>query len=215
MNDQPTESEALGVFRIQYIGNMSFHITDGRTTLLTDFPYRSGAFGYMKYDLKSITPIVDGLSLISHSHSDHWNRRRFKALDHAIIAPPRILKRLHGRKTIPFGELMRYKDIEVEAFKTPHRYSPEHHSYLITWHDVRFYFPGDAESPKHILDARGIDVMFITPPILRILHRLGRSVDAKRLIACHYRKREGEELPEYQDCLRMAQGEILEVPFNA
>ncbi len=31
----------------QFIGNMAFAITDGKTALYTDFPYESGAFGYM------------------------------------------------------------------------------------------------------------------------------------------------------------------------
>jgi hypothetical protein len=36
--------DAAGL-EIRFIGNMAFSITDGKTTLLTDFPYRSGAFG--------------------------------------------------------------------------------------------------------------------------------------------------------------------------
>ena len=38
----------------RFIGNMAFAITDGKTTLYTDFPYESGAFGYMSYDFASL-----------------------------------------------------------------------------------------------------------------------------------------------------------------
>ncbi|MCI0415294.1 hypothetical protein L0222_21180, partial [bacterium] len=38
----------------RFIGNMAFAISDGKVTLYTDFPYESGAFGYMKYDLKDV-----------------------------------------------------------------------------------------------------------------------------------------------------------------
>jgi hypothetical protein len=38
-----------------FIGNMAFAITDGATTLYTDFPYESGVFGYMAYDFDAVT----------------------------------------------------------------------------------------------------------------------------------------------------------------
>ena len=39
-----------GKLSARFIGNAAFEITDGEFTLLTDFPYQSGAFGYMTYD---------------------------------------------------------------------------------------------------------------------------------------------------------------------
>ena len=35
---------------IRFIGNAAFELTDGRTTLLVDFPYESGTGGFMAYD---------------------------------------------------------------------------------------------------------------------------------------------------------------------
>jgi len=56
----------------QFIGNEAFRITDGNTTLMTDFPYKSGAYNYMKYkfDFSSVTGTV--VSLITHRHDDHF-----------------------------------------------------------------------------------------------------------------------------------------------
>lgn len=210
--EQAHAARKPGTLKIQFIGNMAFHITDGHTSLLTDFPYRPGAYGFMKYNVAEIAPIVDGLSLITHAHRDHWSPRRFKALGHTVMAPPRILRKLRGRKTVPFGRFMTHKDIGVEAIKTPHRFSPEHHSYVITWHGLRLFFPGDAESPMPFLEARNMDLMFVTPPIVRILHRHDRRLDAQRLVLAHQRER--ESVPPYQDCLRMQQGESLELPFK-
>ena len=35
---------------------MAFHITDGTTVLVSDFPYESGAFGYMKWKASAVPP---------------------------------------------------------------------------------------------------------------------------------------------------------------
>ena len=49
-----SEVAFAGNLSFQFIGNMAFSISDGKTTLYSDFPYESSAFGYMKYDLKSV-----------------------------------------------------------------------------------------------------------------------------------------------------------------
>ena len=77
-----------GELEFQFIGNMAFKITDGETTLLSDFPYRSGAYGYMKYDLGDVAPFEGGVSLITHFHADHWDKKLFDEMDWALIAPP-------------------------------------------------------------------------------------------------------------------------------
>lgn len=35
--------------QIQFIGNCGFHMTDGKTNFYIDFPYKSGAYGYMEF----------------------------------------------------------------------------------------------------------------------------------------------------------------------
>lgn len=40
-----TAAAPAGELKFTFIGNMAFHVTDGKTTLVSDFPYRSGAFG--------------------------------------------------------------------------------------------------------------------------------------------------------------------------
>jgi hypothetical protein len=50
---------AANKLHFKFIGNQAFLITDGNTTLLTDFPYTSGAFGYMTYDFTA--PHVDDI----------------------------------------------------------------------------------------------------------------------------------------------------------
>jgi L-ascorbate metabolism protein UlaG (beta-lactamase superfamily) len=70
------------VLEARFIGNMAFTITDGRVTVMTDFPYQSGYSGYKTYDpaeIRSTTPST--LVLITHRHPDHWDRAHFLTTD--------------------------------------------------------------------------------------------------------------------------------------
>ena len=199
---------------ITFIGNEAFHITDGSTTLLSDFPYRSGAFGYMAYERKNIPPIKDGLSLITHSHSDHWSKRLFDEMDTHVIAPTGATKRIAPERVVPFSAdtPMQFKDISVEAIEMPHALSPQHFSYLVTWHGLRLYFPGDTETPADMLKQKDIDVMFITPWLIRTIERQDLHLDTKILVVYH--QKIGEEFPPFQNYKRMKQGESFTVTYD-
>ena len=45
--------------KIRYIGNCGLHITDGTTHIYTDFPYKSGAHHYDKYDDSEIDSLKE------------------------------------------------------------------------------------------------------------------------------------------------------------
>lgn len=197
---------------VTFIGNMGFHITDGETTLLSDFPYRSGAYGYMAYEMENVPEIVDGLSLITHFHGDHFDRKVFETMDLAIAAPAGVLEGLTAEVKIPSGPDMSYKGIEIEAFETEHKFSPEHFSYLVTWHGKRLYFPGDTESPAHMLQMKDIDVMFISPWLIRTIERQDLTLDTKILVVYH--QKIGEEFPPFQGVRRMKQGESFSVSLE-
>ena len=200
---------------VTFIGNMAFHITDGETTLLSDFPYRSGAYGYMEYDMADVPPIKNGLSLITHSHGDHWYRDRFEKMDLSIIGPTGITNRLDPERVVPFSEEepMTFRDIDVQAIEMPHGLSPQHYSYLVTWHGLRFYFPGDTETPADMLQRKDIDIMFISPWLIRTIERQDLTLDTKVLVVYH--QKIGEEFPPFQNYERMKQGESFTMEFEA
>ena len=205
-----------GELTFTFIGNMAFHITDGETTLLSDYPYISGAFGYMEYDEKDVPEIKDGLHLVTHFHTDHWAARQFKAMDQKtkIIAPPRMTKRLDQDRVIPVttDAPMTFKDITLEAIPMPHRLAPEHFSYLVTWKGKRIYFMGDTETPEDILKQKDLDVLFISPWIVRTIERQNLTVDAKQLILYH--QKIDEEVPEFQNYLRIKQGATYTLEYD-
>lgn len=201
-----------GELEIQFIGNMAFHITDGESTLLFDFPYQSGAFGYMDYDMDAVKPIVDGVSVITHFHGDHWDPGLFEKMGHAVVAPAGVLKKIEEDRKIPINRTATFKDIKIEAIESPHRFAPEHFSYLIEWHGLRIFMPGDTETPAPLLMAKDIDVMFITPWLIRTVARQGLKLDARTLIVCH--QRTDEKIPPLQNYLRMKQGQTIEIEFE-
>ena len=204
-----------GELTVTFIGNMAFHITDGETALLSDFPYQSGAFGYMKYEMADVPPIKDGLSLITHWHTDHWSLPLFAAMDTKLIAPDDVVAKIDDAarviKIAP-GAPAAFRGMTIEAAKTIHRLAPSHYSYIVTWHGKRLYFTGDTESPEYILDAKNIDVMFLSPWLIRTIERQKLSLDAKTLVVYH--QKETEEIPPFQDYKRMKQGESFTVAFE-
>jgi L-ascorbate metabolism protein UlaG (beta-lactamase superfamily) len=72
----------------RFIGNMAYAISDGATTLFTDFPYQSGYSDYMKYDAREIRSRTPrSLALITHRHPDHWDSAQFSVTDWSVIGP--------------------------------------------------------------------------------------------------------------------------------
>jgi len=206
-------SGRAGELTITFIGNESFHITDGETTLLTDFPYQSGYMGYMSYDMAELPPVVDGLSLITHFHKDHWDRALFEQHpEWSIIAAPGILESIESPNEIPIQPVIRFKDLVIQPSATPHHFSPQHYSYLVTWHGKRLYFVGDTETPAYILPLEDVDVLFITPWLIRTIERQELSLDAEILVVYH--QKTDEEIPPFQDYRRMEQGESFTLEYD-
>ena len=210
-----TGAAGAGELTVTFIGNMAFHITDGETTLLSDFPYRSGAYGYMAYDIDDVPPIENGLCLVTHSHADHWDKELFAKMDLFVIGPTSVTGGVDTKKVVPFDadETMSFRDIEVQAIEMPHTAPQQHYSYLVTWHGLRLYFPGDTETPADMLKREDIDIMFISPWLIRTIERQHLILDTDILVVYH--QKIGEEFPPFQDYKRMKQGESFTMKFDA
>jgi L-ascorbate metabolism protein UlaG (beta-lactamase superfamily) len=198
---------------IRFIGNMAFSITDGKVTMFTDFPYESGAFDYMKYDLKSVPIPENSLCLITHSHLDHWVPKLFVDLKlPKLMGPPDVTKGIDESRIIPLKNLTaEYQGIKVEAIEAPHA-NVNHYSYLVTWHGIRMYFTGDTEGTKELLAAKNLDVAFISPWLSRKLLKEGTGVDATKIMIYHHAV--GEEFPIPKNAVIPKQGETFRWPFK-
>lgn len=174
--------------RVTFIGNAAVEITDGEWTLVSDFPYRSGAFGYMEYDTAAVRPSGPVLALITHGHDDHFDRARFAGLGWALVGPPSVTAGLDGVVPLDAGRAV-FGPVHVQAFPTPHGDVP-HFSYLVEWHGARFFFSGDTGDPGPLVAATELDVAFVTPWLGAELRALDAHVDARRIVVYHHRNGE-------------------------
>src|SRR5262249_47901884 len=167
----------------RFIGNMAFVITDGRTTLFTDFPYEPGAFGYMTYDFASVPEPPGSPCLTTPRHRGHSDAALFAKMppDTGIVAPPALAATLPAGRVLPFGPKIVYRDLTIEPVETPHG-TIAHASYLVTWHGRRLYFTGDTDRYDDLVSRHGLDDAFVSPWLLAAIVRNGKSIDARRLI---------------------------------
>jgi protein-tyrosine-phosphatase len=184
-------TDQTAALRFTFIGNMAVHVTDGDTVLVTDFPYESGAFGYMKWSAEAVPPVKDGLVLVTHSHRDHFAAGRLAGYDVTVAGPADVLRLAKGKPTLALSGPARFRGVEIEPRPTPHA-SLEHLSYLVTWHGLRLYFTGDTEDPADLLAMRNLDVAFVSPWLLASARKKGR-VDARQVVVYHHS--DGQAVP--------------------
>lgn len=196
---------------LQFIGHAAFRITDGQTTLVTDFPYRSGYAGSMTYRLEDVGPLVDGVSLVTHEHADHWDPSLFRKMSLKVIAAPGLTRRLPADRVIAWNDdAITFKDVRVHPIVTPH--TPNHRSYLVVWHGVRMFFTGDTEDSSALVAARDLDAAFVTPWLIDSLIRTGARLDAKLLVVYHHTDR--EEIPQLPRMVRPRQGDTFRLDYR-
>ncbi len=95
----PAGEPARLTFR--FIGNMAYAITDGKTTLYTDFPYQSGYSEYMTYDFEAVPKTSGSLCLITHGHLDHFDPSLFPGWTATLIAPADVVAKVKTDRAIP------------------------------------------------------------------------------------------------------------------
>jgi L-ascorbate metabolism protein UlaG (beta-lactamase superfamily) len=168
--------------KIRFIGNCGLHLSDGKTNLYVDFPYKSGAFGYMKYNVSEIDSINENaIFIFTHKHPDHFSKK--------------MLRKVKGKrkgKVFVNGKGKKYEalsatidDFKIELFKNKHRFSFKHHSYLITWHGKRIFFSGDTETSATIASLKDMDWAFVPGWILMDAKEKNVTIDAKKIGVYH------------------------------
>lgn len=207
-----TAPAPAGDLKITFIGNAAVHVTDGKSTLVTDFPYRSGAFGYMTYDMKRLPPMDGAAVLITHAHADHFAPELLQARPMKLLGSPGLARAIPGGQELTPGKPFRYGNFEILAFPTPHGQTEkiEHFSYLVTWQGRKLYFSGDTESDETLLKMRGLDVAFVSPWLLFGAAKAGKRVDAKKIVVYHHRA--DQTKPPYPGSVVPKQGDVFTVP---
>ena len=201
--------------KIRFIGNCGLYMTDGNSNIYIDFPYKSGAHNYMEYDLSELDSIKSNpVFIYTHKHSDHFSgglvRKSAKKLGGKIYSPWNVKE---------LAELSHeLKDFTIEAFKTKHRFSINHYSYMITWHHRRIYISGDTGQSETMATFTGIDWAFVPVWLLMDANEKGIKLkDVSKMFAV-YHIGPGDKIANDSNDPRIKlldkQGEIITIPFN-
>lgn len=195
-----------GELRAQFIGNMAFHITDGRTSLLTDFPYESGYSGYMEWT-KDLVPRTNEhtICLVTHGHRDHFAREAFASMTAKLVGPKEVVRGFEGR-SLPLSPRIEYRNLVIEPVSTEHG-DREHYSYRVTWNGLRIYFTGDTDDVEPLLREKDLDVAFVSPWLLEAARQRGAKIGATRVVVYHHAQQYMG--PDYQGRVLPEQGETL------
>ncbi len=199
---------ATSGLRIQFIGNAAFAVSDGETTVVTDLPYRSGAFGYMTYDLSNFRPSGRVVALITHGHLDHFEPSLFLRQSWQVIGPFEVTGGLPQERVIPLADTVEVGDFRIVREPTPHGVG-EHYSYLVMWDGRRLYFTGDTDDASYLSQMKELDVAFVTPWLLCAIAEGGGAVSAEQVILHHHHTDVRDST-----CLEhrvLAQGETIEL----
>lgn len=168
--------------KIKFIGNCGLYLSDGKSNLYIDFPYKSGAYNYMKYDSKEIENIKENsIFLFTHKHADHYSKKLLK----------KIKSKHKGMvfgswNTNRFNKLNNSIDnFNIESIKTKHRFTFKHYSYLITWHGKKIYLSGDTESADTITNIKEINWAFLPVWIILDANEKNININADKVGVYH------------------------------
>jgi L-ascorbate metabolism protein UlaG (beta-lactamase superfamily) len=199
---------------IRFIGNCGLYMTDGILNIYIDFPYKSGAHHYMEYDSSELDSVKSNpIFIFTHKHSDHYSgklvKKLSKKLDGKIYSPWNVkeLLKLNNKLT----------DFTIEAFKTKHRFSINHYSYLISWHNKRIFISGDTEHAETIAALKDIDWAFVPVWLLMDANEKGIKLgDVSKMFAIYHigpgdNITNNENEPKIK--LLNKQGEIIRIPY--
>jgi L-ascorbate metabolism protein UlaG (beta-lactamase superfamily) len=172
---------------VRLVGNAAVQITAGALTLVTDFPYRSGAFGDMTYPASALQMSGNVLTLITHRHDDHVDLEALNGLGWRAVGPQEVTRQLPPSSVVLASEAATIDaHLKIEALPTPHA-NVEHVSTVVEWHGRRFYFSGDTEDPATVLVLKRLDIAFVTPWIYGAVRSRAARIDAERVVIYHHK----------------------------
>jgi hypothetical protein len=196
---------------IRFIGNCGLYMSDGELDVYVDFPYKSGAFGYMEYPGSEIDSIkANATHIFTHRHPDHYSKKLVKKLTGTVYGPWKVKKKRRADLSAPAYSAAQFS---VETFRTKHRFARHHYSYLITWHGKRIYLSGDTEGAETIAQVRAMDIAFVPAWIMRDAQEKGIKIDAQRFAIYHLYPEQKVTTDNPKIKILSTQGEVLELPY--
>lgn len=200
-----------GTITVRFIGNCGLYMSDGELDVYVDFPYKSGAFGYMEYPGSEIDSIkANATHIFTHRHPDHYSKKLVKKLSGTVHGPWKVKKKRRADLSAPAYSAAQFS---VETFRTKHRFARHHYSYLITWHGKRIYLSGDTEGTETIAQVKSIDLAFVPSWIMSDAREKNITIDAQRFAIYHLYPNEIATTDNPKITVLSTQGEVLELPY--
>ncbi|NVO20823.1 MAG: MBL fold metallo-hydrolase [Bacteroidetes bacterium] len=201
-----------GEIKIKFIGNCGLYMTDGNLNIYVDFPYKSGAHHYMKYNKSEIDSIKDNsIFIFTHRHSDHYSRKLIRNPKGNIYGPWRVSK----KRKLDLEKLNNsINEFSLQSFKTSHIFSLHHSSYLITWHNKKIFISGDTGDVGPISKIKNMDWVFGPFWIYSNAMQQKKPIDSKMIGIFHLYpdQKIGEGFPGNIHFFTQ-QNEVISIPF--
>ncbi len=174
---------------IKLLGNCGLFMSDGNLNMYVDFPYQSGAHGYMTYNPELLDSIpTHSIFLFTHGHSDHYDRKLFKKTNQKLYGPWPVKFLMSKKRKYKLEELNdSLPDFKITEYKTKHGYSFKHLSYLIEWNQKRIFISGDTHLSDTLVSIKNLDLVFAAPWVLIDANDRNLKIDAKKIIVYHLR----------------------------
>ena len=180
------------IIDITFLGNCGFFMTDGKINIYLDFPYKSGAYDYMNYDVKLLDSIqAHSVFLYTHGHADHYSKKLFKKTNQKLYGPWPVTLYLSGKRKYTLNAINdSIPNFSITEFKTKHSYTLKHCSYLIVWNGKRIFISGDAEIADTVCKMRNLDLVIAPTWLIMDANKRNLKIDTKKIIICHLRSQQ-------------------------
>ncbi len=189
---------------LRFIGNSGFEISDGQNIILIDFPYKSGAYGYMTFKTSEIHKRRNSLCLFTHRHADHFNQEDLSAIGCVVAGPSEVLTEVESSQHLGDGSPWKFRGALISCIQSEHG-DVEHCSYSIHWHNTTFVVAGDVESLQPVLKrVTEIDFLLVPYWLSGELHQVRKRYPKAKIIVSHQESGDRNEL--CKGCLRLEQG---------
>lgn len=197
--------------KIRFVANAGLHLTDGESNLYFDFPYKSGFWIYSKYDKSELENIKDSsVLLFTHKHPDHYKRKLVKRLVRKRGA--KVYGPWNAEKMGTLNGSM--KDFSIQVFKTSHRFSSKHCSYVITWHGKKIYINGDTGDTGPLSQLKELDWAFMPSRTLMNANAEKIKIDTKMLGIYHIGPKDKVNSTNPKVLVLTKQGEVISMPYE-
>lgn len=188
----------------RFIGNNGFEISDGAGTILVDFPYQSGAFGYMSFDPAELEARDNALCLFTHSHADHFDPGAIEGVGCLVAGPAEVLAAVDEIIRLGPGPSWEFDQAEIDCLDTVHD-DLDHCSYVIRWQDRSIFFTGDVEEISGLFGLQEpLDVIILSSWLAPQAPQIRAKFPGAKIVISHHVA--GEERAARSGCIVPVQG---------